>query len=179
MCWALIDHDWCPHKKRTFRHRELQTEDHVKTQVRKRKTTSQFLHRKPTLPIPWSQSSSLKNYEKHFCCLSHQSGLLVMITLANFTIEDFAIDISPGNTVKEFDELRWRVVRYWIKLEDVQEKKKKGQVILNELEDLNFLGWQKRSNIHYKGIKSKVHLWKETYLNLNYLHFRSNFLDGQ
>ena len=177
MCWALIDRDWCPHKKRKFGHRELQIEDHVKTQVRKWPTTSHFLHRKPTLPVPWSQSSSLKNYKKHFCCLSHQSGLLAMITLANCTIEDFAITISPGNIVKEFDELRWRVMRYWIKLEDVQ--KKKGLVILNELEDLNFLGWQKRSNIQYKGIKSKVHLWKETYLNLNYLHLRSNILDSQ
>ena len=32
--WVLIKHDWCPHKKRKFGHRDkhAQREDHVKTQ---------------------------------------------------------------------------------------------------------------------------------------------------
>lgn len=57
------------------------------------------------------------------------------------TIEDFALNISPGNTVKEFDELKWIMVD----IESNQKmfrknKNKKSLLIVNEPEDLSFLG---------------------------------------
>lgn len=106
---APIDHDWCPHKKRTFRHRELQTEDHVEIQVRKWQLQAIFfIGNQPCqhldLRAPASRiTKTLLMFKSPIWVACYDNLSKLWLT------EDFAIDISPGNIVKEFDELRWRV----------------------------------------------------------------------
>lgn len=61
------------YKKRKLGHRLTQREEHVKTQGKRWPSTSQGdrPRKKPTLPTPWSETSSLQNCgEINFCRLS-------------------------------------------------------------------------------------------------------------
>ena len=75
--WLLIWYDWHLNKKKKYRHRWVQREDHVKTQVM---VTSHLQvkgrgPRRKSNPLTFcSQTSSLQNCEKrYFYCLSHSA----------------------------------------------------------------------------------------------------------
>ena len=66
---ALVQCDWCPYKKKRLGSGQTQRDDHVRTQQE-----GEILQKKPTLPAPWSWTTSLQNCEKiHFCCFKSPS----------------------------------------------------------------------------------------------------------
>ena len=67
--WALSQYDWWPHKKRRSRP-DTQRDDHVRTRRRQPSASQRERPQKePTPWTPWSQTSSLWNYEKiNFHC---------------------------------------------------------------------------------------------------------------
>lgn len=78
--WALILFDWYPPKKKKLGHRHIQRKT-MWGHSRRRPSTSQGqrTQKKPTLPTPWSKTSSLQNCKKsNFCCLSHLSYVTLL-----------------------------------------------------------------------------------------------------